>query len=980
MQPEIDNSAQVSPDFFGRRAETKVFTALLDHARDEGVALILLAGEPGIGKTRLAEKMAALAGEAGFLTAWGRWREGAWRSEYWVWGQALRGLLRAHPPASLGPGLDSALSELSSILPEIRERMPGLPAVLEDTGEQKRLRLLDAVGRLLERCCERQPVLLVFDNLHLAAAASLDLLAGILGEGFTDGRKLRLKILATYRDLPAYRRDPLVSFLAEAGSLRCARELHLEALSAEETRAMANHLLDRNASAVLLDEVWERTRGMPLFIQETCRLLQRRSGGTAAELERTWKQRVPEALNHAIHQRVRCLSAGGAAALREAAAVGETFLEEELQMAGCGADPQAAMEEAIDHGFLQCGDSPGEYHFAHPLVHAAIRLQLPAPRRRALCTKLAEAVEREYRKDLQPWALRLARWWGETPGALGRARVRRYLRMAAESALAAGAWDEATSLYCRIEGLDGSAADPEEAAAVWQGQGTALYRTGRHEKGIGLLQKAFALYKQLGRLENMVSIATEQVYLLVGQPGFHDFFVEVLPFLPPGSVAEAQVLHFYGVAQILSIGDYPRAAELFHRALEIGESAADPIIQARNLAGLGFVDNAYGRYADCEARALRALELSRAAPDPYSATHASYVLSTALIGLGRGWEAVPYEDRGLEITYLVRDGVQIASGCQLRTRQEVMSGNWDEAVRLCDQGLTACPDHLFLLALRAFMAYTRGEFAAGDAFRGRILAVQKQTPSGPWRAHIQAASTAAVRARNSGEITGLGRYVPLLRSIASHPRAHPFILHRAHLLLAFLAALTGDDRLARNQHQEILKLPPLQLVRPYLKERFLGLAAHCFGDHGRAVAHLESALRLVRSWGDRPLEGWILCELGEALSPAAGGEAHPARRHLLEARELACSLSMPPLQERAEGALQRLSELDGCGSPAHAHLSERERQVLSLVAAGRTNRAAAAEMGISANTVANHLRSILEKLGAANRTEAADRARKLGLL
>ena len=946
--------------------------------------MILLAGEPGIGKTRLAEEMAAKAEGAGFLTAWGRWREGARRPEYWVWGQALRGLLRAHPPASLGPGLDSALSELSSILPEIlpeiREQMPGLPAALGDTGEQKRLRILDAVSRLLERCCERQPVLLVFDNLHLAAEASLDLLDGILCEGFADGRKQRLLIVAAYRDLPAYRREHLESFLAEAASLRCARELHLDALSAEETRALADHLLDRNASAVLLEEVWERTRGMPLFIQQACRLLLPRPGGPAVELEHTWKQRVPEALNHAIHQRVRRLSAGGATALREAAAVGEIFREEELRMAGCEADPQAALQEAIDHGFVHYGEPPGEYHFAHPLIHAAIRLQLPGSRRRALCTALAQAVESAYGQDLQPWALRLARWWGEAAGAQARARVRRYLRLAAEVALAAGAWEEAIALYGRIEGLEGESADAEEVAAVCHGQGTALYRAGRQEKGIGLLQKAFALYKQLGRLEDMVRIATEQVYLLVGQPGFHDFFEEILPLLPRGSAAEAQVLHFYGVAQILSVGNYPRAADLFSRALEIGEGGADPVIQARNLAGLGFVDNAYGRYADCEARALRALELTRTTPDPYATTHASYVLSTALIGLGRGWEAVPYEDHGLEITHLVRDGVQIGSACQVRARQEVMAGNWEEAVHLCDQGLAACPDHLFLLALRVFLEYTRGELAAGDAFRARILAVQKQTPSGPWRAHIHAASTAVVRARNSGETTGIGRYVPLLRSIAVHPKAHPFIQHRAYLLLAFLAALAGDDKLARTQHQEILKLPPLQLVRPYLKERFLGLAAHCFGDHGRAVVHLESALRLARSWGDRPLEGWILCELGEALSPASAGETDPARRRLLEARELACGLFMPPLQSRVEEALERLALLADGGPPVHSHLSARERQVLGLVASGLTNQAVAAELRISPNTVANHLRGILDKLGAANRTQAVARARGLGLL
>ncbi len=968
------------PGFFGRQDELRDFAAGLAAARSGEARTFLLAGEPGIGKTRLAEEMAGLAAQAGFLALWGAWRDGARRPEYWAWAQVVRGLLRAHPPQRLGPGLQSALSELSSLAPEIREEMPDLAPSLRDTGKQRGLRLFDAVRRVVTRCCAAQPLLVVFDNLHLSGTASLDLLAGVVCEITA----CPLIVVATLRDLPVHRKDSLLSFLSDVRARAVVREIRLGPLSAQETAALAAHILSGTPSSRLLQEIWERTRGVPLFVQEATRLIHHEAEHGDAGVERLWKEEIPEALNVAIRLRVRRMSAACVEALRRAAAVGTTFTEEELRLAGDapGETTLRRLEEAVCHGFLLHGDSPGEYRFSHALIHDAVRLQLPTPDRRALCTALAEAVERTHVGELRPWALRLARWWGEGEGGHARARTRRYLRMAAESALAAGCWEEAIALYEGIADPDLQAADTGEAAAILHGFGSACYRAGQQEKGVRLLQKAFACYKRQGDLESMTRIAADQIYLLVGQPGFYDFFKEILPLLPKGSAAEAGVLHFYGVAQMLSIGDYSRASDIFQQGLEAGTRLGDPVIQARNLAGLAFVDNAHGRYEGCVQRVLQALDLLQGHPDPYAEGHGSYVMSSALMALGRGSEAIAYEDRLLQNANLARDGVQIGSACQLRARPAAMGGFWDEARALCDLGLAACPDHLFLLAFRAFLEYTCGELDAGDSWRGRILAIQKLTPAGPWRAHIQAASTAAVRARNSGEINGLDRCVPQLRAIATYPGAHPFILLRAHLLLAFIAAITNDAGLARGQYQEIQRLPPLQLVRPYLRERFLGLAAHCGGDHGRAVHHLEGALRLARHYGDRPMEAWILCELGEALCSSEAGEetAGQARHRLAEAQDLASALSMPPLQHRAAQELERVSDLLSRGAPAHPHLSQREKQVLELVSSGLTNQLIARELCVSPNTVGNHVCSILAKLGAANRTEAVSRARRMHLI
>ncbi len=213
---------------------------------------------------------------------------------------------------------------------------------------------------------------------------------------------------------------------------------------------------------------------------------------------------------------------------------------------------------------------------------------------------------------------------------------------------------------------------------------------------------------------------------------------------------------------------------------------------------------------------------------------------------------------------------------------------------------------------QAFMEYSAGELDTGDAFRRQVLALQRSTPSGPYHAHIHAASTAAVRARNSGEPGELKRWVARLRSI------------------------------------------------------------------GR---HLE-ALRLARLYGDRPLEAWILCELGEALRPHGAGRARAveSRRRVREAFDLARSLGMAPLANRAATNLDAFAVRPAAGGTIHCHLSPGEKEVLQLVAGGLGNTTIAGRLGLSTCTVANHVRHILAKTGTASRVAAVSRARKEGIL
>jgi DNA-binding CsgD family transcriptional regulator len=961
-----------SPGLLGRETEWTACLETLQGARAGRLQVLLLSGPPGIGKTRLAEEAAQAAQAAGLLALEGAWREEAELPEFWIWRQVLRRLLGSLDLPSFAPGLEPALSELSALLPELGERLPALPAPLGDAGDPDRLRLLEAVQRVLRRAAARRPLLVVLDNLHLAGPASLALLSGLLAE-LADSA---IAVIATYRDLPIHLREPLLSFLSGVRRGPRARACCLENLRPAETAALAQDILEGRASEELLAQIQRSTGGNPLFVGEAARLYRGRLEEETSR--RVRREMIPAAIGLTIASRLSQLPERCRELLRSAAVLGEYFTQEEL---GLLADDDGALEGGLqtllEHGLLQAGGQSGEYRFTHAVVHEAIRSTLPARERQALCRRIAERVEGRPGAPLPLLALRLSGWWAAVPGPEARRRERRYLMLAAQNELREKAWEQASEHFGRlVEGRE--EAGSEEQAEAWFGLGRATLLSGERGTAVAHFRRAFAWYRQQGRTERMIAIATQTGYLNAGEPGFFNFYEQVLEVLPPGTAAAGMVLHFYSIAQLNSLGDYAGAEATARKAWRIGVECADASLQARCLVALAAL--AYRRFRPEESLPL--LDQAEGAlartEDPYARLHCDMVRAQALVDLGRAAEAIPFFDRRLELARRLRDAMLVATAVHDRLRLEQYAGRWDAARRLAGEGLAALPRFPYLPACLAYMEYCLGRFAAGDAWRERILAASRRTPAGPFTVHLLAASTTAARARHSGDTRELGALLPTLRSCAAHPEAHPFIRLRAHLLLAYIGALAADPALAREGCQAARKRSWPYVVRPYHFQRILGLAAHACGEHGRAAEHLQEALRQARRFGDRPLEAWILCELAEALRAPDGQATDAARRSLRAARELAGGLGLAPLERRCAALLRE--PLPGAADPAHWHLSAREREVLRLVAAGRTNKEIAEALALSHYTVGNHLRKILAKTGAANRTEAVDLARRGGAL
>ena len=255
--------------FVGRRSELDQLLAGLADAFAGRGRLFLVAGEPGIGKSRLAAEVVHHARVRGARTLVGRCWEAGGAPAYWPWVQSLRGFVSAQEPSALKAQLGDGAGELAQILPELRELLPGLPEPASVDSEGARFRLFDATARFLHNASESRPIVLVLDDLHAADTPSLLLLQFVARE-LSDSRIL---IVGAFRDVDPVPEPALTAMLAEVAREPVTSRMTLRGVTEEDVAAYLELTAAELASPNLASALHEETEGNPLFFGETVRLL-----------------------------------------------------------------------------------------------------------------------------------------------------------------------------------------------------------------------------------------------------------------------------------------------------------------------------------------------------------------------------------------------------------------------------------------------------------------------------------------------------------------------------------------------------------------------------------------------------------------------------------------------------------------------------------------------------------------------------------
>ena len=355
--------------FVGRELELAALTGALDDGVRGRGGTVILRGESGIGKSRLAEEAASLAADRGYTVVWGRSWEAGGAPSFWPWVQAIRSLCRDLDPELLS---ESIRGRLATLLPELDDSSSAPAPGWGDVTEPTRFRRLDAFASALCELAARSPILVVLDDLHASDFCTLALLDFI-------GRPLhsaRVVVLGTLRDREA-QSSPHAALLGRI--TQDARTIALGPLGASAVRDYLSRTIGDSDPGELAEALHARTDGHPLFMVELLRLL---AGSTAGSAEVVWRLNLPRGLEQTLRMRTSELSTEDHAVLEMAAIMGRDVSLARLAEA-FDLDPErarAAAEAASALGiFLAL--TPDRYRFSHILVRDVLEHDLPDDRR-----------------------------------------------------------------------------------------------------------------------------------------------------------------------------------------------------------------------------------------------------------------------------------------------------------------------------------------------------------------------------------------------------------------------------------------------------------------------------------------------------------------------------------------------------------------------------------------------------------------------
>ena len=851
-----------SSPFVGRQREMAELTDALS-GRGQ---MVMLAGEPGIGKTRTAQELATLALAKGVRILWGRCYEQEGAPPYWPWVQIMRAYVQQAGAEQLTTEMGAGAAGIAEIIPEIRGKLTDLETLPALEPDQARFRLFDSITTFLKNASQNQTLMLVLDDLHWADRSSLLLLEFLvreLGES-------RLLLVGCYRDTELSQQPLLAETLAQLSREPTFRRQVLRGLGQDELGRFIETTTGVQPSPELTDELYAHTEGNPFFMTEVIRLMSESGDLTAGHIGTPGGLRIPDGVREVIGQRLNRLSAQCNELLTSASIIGREFDFGLLNILN-GAMSEDQLLQAVDQAvsFHLIEEVPGQmdrYQFGHSLIQQALADGVTTSRRVRLHARIAEALEALYGDDAEAHAEELAHHFAEAQTSTGPDQLVRYSLLSGEQALASYAYEDALAhfekgLAAREMPLSGTeAASDEEAAALLFGfaraQSVTLPRHRLAEVG-KTIRPAFDYYVRVGDVTQAMAI-TEYIGGLSGGPNAVEILTEALNFVPVGSPQSGRILTRYAAILDTSLGEHNAAIDALDQALEIAQRENDVVMEIQVLARMAVLQYMQLDYRQSLDKCLRAIELIPLISRPSDYPIYWYAVRD-LIALGRIGEAWPHAARQLELAEESRSRFDLAQALHANGFLAYLEGNWEAAREFSDRGLKIDHRDVRLLNWRSDLENGLGNFADGELYLDRILETVRLAPSDiPQLDHQVVPLTIGVAARITGVASRFEAAASAAEFVLSSPSGlQPRTAQLSRTGLALLAVQMGDVSAAKEQYSFLKSWPisrtPLNLMCGY---GVLGLLAQTIGNLDDATGHFEDALGFCRRAGYRPDLAW----------------------------------------------------------------------------------------------------------------------------
>lgn len=965
-----------SPLFAGRETELDVLARAFDAAAQGTPVMMLVAGEAGCGKSRLVREFASrivsdatpplvLSGECPDI--------GGPELPYAPFAGVVRDLIRQRGMAEVAELVPhEAISELAAVLPEF-----GPPARTIGS-EFARSRLFGVVLTLLEQLAAGRPTVLIVEDLHWADGPSRDLLSFL-------ARNLRaaaVLLIATFRSDELPEAHPLRRLLAEVGRVPGTTRIELDRMSRTEVAAQIEGILGRPPAATVVNAVFERSDGNPLFTEAVLNS----DGTVAAGLPRSLEDMLADRFSQLPPETQRVLQAatvGGGSRISHALLVKVTDLDHR-QLSD-------ALRPAVATNVIVLDDD--DYLFRHDLIRSALQQRLLAGERAQLHRDFAEALETEPSLASQPLpVVQVAMHWHAA------AEFERALPVAWQAAgIARDAFAYPTQLRMLEMTLQLWHQVPSAASLTGVDQATVVDRAldaarlaGEPQRGLTLLEEAQSEHgsrdpERGARLLLARAMLRQQLLL----PGQLDDLRTALR-LAKTDRTRAQIL-----------GPLIRVLRLLDHDEEADALAQEMLDLATRLEDNELVLEASIRLAAADARTGDdgVARLERCAED------AQRLGAGELELLARVLKTYAMEGRGDHQKAVLAGRADLARMQQLGLSRYVTApiawnlvesltsaGAWDEALEIIDATLRLDPAPFGLAGLlvhRSQIDLARGNV---ESARRGVEELDSLLPTEEVSSEL-GLSVACLRLElqlADGDVeTALAR----ARELADEPPGRdPRYLWPALATAMRVCAdiASGDGRHSGLESGRVQRAiaerathldQPSRLARAYA---VLVAAESSRADRRPDVAKWDAAADGWRAVGQPYALGYALLRGSEAA--AVAGDRRTASEQIVQCATIANQLRADGLLDQAIGHARRArlklpAELvpSSTDSAASLNLTRRETEVLRLVAAGQSNKQIAAELFISPKTASVHVSRILAKLEVSTRTEAAARAHSMRL-
>ena len=580
--------------FAGREKEMEKLRSAFDDAFAGRGSVVMLVGEPGIGKTRTAQEVETYARVRGADVLWGRTHESSGAPPYLPWIQVGNTWGSRNDRAAMRPKLGGAAAHLTRLFPELeQDGYPPPPEGIEP--EIAQFQLFDAYVTFVRAIADVSPAVLILDDLHWADRPTLKLLQHLARELAS----MRVLIVGTYRDTDVDRTHPLSEALAELNREGAFERISLRGLSRQEVSDYIGAVQQSEPAAELARRIHEETEGNPFFLSEMVNLMAEEGTLTRDTLTDV---RLPEGVREALGRRLDRLSNEANEMLKVASVVGREFAHETLSLVTEHSDDMllGLVEEGLGGRVIEESGQPGTYRFTHALMRETLLDELSTTRRVRLHGLIGEALEQRYGDRARDRASELAHHFVES-AALKKEHAERALQysgVAGQEALERLAWsDAAVHFEHALEQVHGEgASNLWEEAELQQGLGTAYVTMGQHDaEGLLALEQAFRVFADRADADRTFSVSQVIGTLpAFGGDSAEALLLEALSLQEENSAARG-LLEVYVANRLAMRGSGAEALSRLANALSIAESLDDEHLTMVAYCIRGFVTERTGR-------------------------------------------------------------------------------------------------------------------------------------------------------------------------------------------------------------------------------------------------------------------------------------------------------------------------------------------------------------------------------------------------